>query len=320
MHIRPKQIRFFFIFILLLPIAIRAQQSVPPSLETILEGAAKQRNAYIEGFKNLTAQETKLFEIYGKNGNVKKKRSIISTFIVYPLTTDKRSVAEFRNVMSVDGKNVADSDKRAQQFFDEITKVESSKKELAKIEKEGARYDEEVSISGLTLFQAAALADNLRPFFHFTYKGTTTLSGREVYVVAYDQTNDSPYVSIDPKVTPDESKLAVIADLGLENGGKTKARLNGTFWLDSSSFQVRKEERILTVQAPEMSAPVVAVETFLEYQDSTFDILTPQRVIFTQFTIGKSGQLSRKDVTVVLEYSNFSRPDVEVKSADVKNQ
>src|SRR5688500_17805961 len=82
------------------------QHSAPLSLEAILNGSAERRETYINEFKNLLSEETKTFSIYDKKGAVKKTRTITSTFIVYQLSKNEKSIAEFRNVTAIDGKKV----------------------------------------------------------------------------------------------------------------------------------------------------------------------------------------------------------------------
>lgn len=294
-------------------------QKASPDLTQIINDAAEKRLAYINEFKNLLAQETKSFEVYGKNGDVKKRRSVVSTFIVYPLSRKEGGVAEFRNVISVDGKTLNDSEQRAQNFFNDVAKAESSANETDKIEKEGSRYDQEISINGLTLYQAPVLAENLRPFFDFALEGTDVVNGQQVHVISYRQSKDSPYVTIDPKRAPGDGKLTLIYDLDLSDMRSAVPRLNGKLWVDAASFRIRKESRTLTVTTNNTPTAVRAIETTLEYQNSSFEILTPRRLYFLQYELGKKAQDSRKDVSVAFDYTNFTKPDVEVKSADIKN-
>ena len=300
-------------------VSISGQATVTADLPAILKGAAEKRLGYIDEFKNLLSQETKSFEIYDRKGEVKKRRSVVSTFIVYQLAKKENAVTEFRNVISVDGKNVGDSDKRAQDFFEEVAKADTSNKELEKIDKEGSRFDEEISVNGLTLYQAAVIAEHFRPYFEFTLEETEMMAGRQVYRVAYRQTRDSPYVSLDPKRPATDGKLTLVYDLDLGSPRSTVGRLNGTFWIDTDSLRVRKEKRVLTVRSEDMPAAVPALETVLEYQDSSFEILTPSRLSFTQYIVARKGQESRKELMVVFDYANFTKPDVEVRSADVKD-
>lgn len=291
-----------------------AQQQPVPALDSILSAAVEQRAAYVAEFKNLLSQETKTFEVFDKSGQPKKRRTVVSTFIVYQ-SPGSGSIGEFRNVISVDGKNVENADKRAQEFFEDIVKIPSSSEEWRRIEKEGSRYDEEISINGLTLFQAVVLSDNLKPAFDFTLDGASTIDGRSVHVVSYRQSRPSRHISMDPGRMVLDGKPELVYDIDLEDNDT--ARIAGRFWIDSETFQIRKEERRVLIQNTGPDA--LAAETVLEYHNSSFSILTPKRLSFIQYRRSKKPRDPQKDVAVTFIYENFTRPDVEVKSADIKN-
>src|SRR5688572_21859948 len=190
------RVLFSFISILFISFSIFAQQTTPPTVDEIVRRAAEQTPVYVEAFKNLLSEETKTFEIYDRDGNVRKRRVVGSTFIVYQLSKDEKRIVEYRNVTAVDGKPLSQIDARAEEFFEKLVKVESSAKELERIESESQRYDEELYISNLTLFQAVALGENVRKYFDFTLKGKENIDGKEVYVVEYRQSRASPSITI----------------------------------------------------------------------------------------------------------------------------
>ena len=288
------------------------------SIYAVITAAAEQRKSYINEFKNLMSAETKTFEIYDKKGEIKKKRTVLSTFIVYQLSKDDRSIAEYRNVVSVDSKKLDDTDKRAQDFFEEIVKVDSSKKELEKLDKEGSRYDEDISLNGLTLYQAAVLTDNIRPYFDFKLDGKERLGDREVFVLTYQQTKETPYISTDPKKRSTDGKMNLIYDVDFEGSRNVNARLRGKFWIDALTHQVWKELRVLTIQPEGFAAPAVFAENTFEYQGSDFGILTPRKISYIQYRIDKKSRETRKEAGVTFDYANFTKPDVEVESSEVK--
>ena len=294
-------------------------QTPGPGLSEIINGAAEQRKAYIDEFRNLLSQETKSFEVFDKKEAVKKKRTVVSTFIVYQLSKDEHNIAEYRNVVSVDGKKVNDADQRAQDFFEEIVKVDSSAKELEKLDREGSHFDQDISLNGLTLYQSVTLADNLRPYFDFKLERRETLGGRDVYVISYQQTKASPYVTTDPAARSTDGKLNLVYDVDFEGSRTVNGRLRGTFWIDAQTYQVRKEIRTLTIQPEGFTSPVAFAENSFEYENSPFGILTPKQITYTEYKIDKKTRVGRKTIGVTFAYTDFTKPDVEVKSADVKN-
>lgn len=285
----------------------------------IVSRAGEQRAEYQEVFKNLLSRETRTFEIFGKKGEVRKTRSIVSTFLVYQLTKDPSRISEFRNVKAVDARPVENTEDRAQSLFEAVSKAESSEKEMARIENESQRFDEDFAVRGQTLFQAVPLADNLQPSFEFTLDGQDMIDGNQVYIVSYRQTSPSPYISADPRRLPSgDSRLTVSNDAGLKSGGDLGERLSGKLWIDAAMFQVRREVRVFTLQPTDYPRPVTLAETTFEYQNSDFGILTPRRITHVQYRVSEGDRSSRKEATVTFVYDNFTKPDVEVKSAEVK--
>ena len=127
---------------------LSGQNTTEVPLTEIIGRASEQRTAYQNDFKNLLSRETKISETYKKNGEVKKQRRIVSTFLVYQLSKDANRSSEFRNIKSVDGKQLDNTDTRAQSLFETVSRAESSDKELQKIEDESQRYDEDIAVTG----------------------------------------------------------------------------------------------------------------------------------------------------------------------------
>ncbi len=303
------------ILVVLLAAIVTLAQPTQPSVDEIVRRAAAQTPVYVEAFKNLLSEETKTFEIYGKDGDVKKRRVVRSTFIVYQLSKDTNRIVEYRNVNSVDGKRVGNADARAQEFFEKLVSVESSNKELERIETESQRYDEELFISNLTLFQSVALGENLRKNFEFTLAGKDNIDGKDVYVIEYRQTQASPNITIGKG---GQGTAGLNYDLDLDGLKDVNERLNGKFWIDSETFQVAREDRVLTVQPTGFVTRVPVSENRFEFQKSDFGIMTPRRISHLQFDIDKKKRVSVKDVQVVFEYDKFTQPDVDVKSTEPK--
>ncbi|MBC7899081.1 MAG: hypothetical protein H7070_03425 [Saprospiraceae bacterium] len=293
-----------------------AQIPADASIEEIVSKASEQRKIYTEEFKNLLSEETKHFEIYGKNGEIKKRRAVKSTFIVYQLSKDDKLVAEYRNVISVDGKNLDNTDKRAQDFFEKIVEVESSNKELEKLFDEGSRYDQDISLGLFTLYQAVALADNLRPYFDFKLEGTERIDNNEVYVISYRQLRPSPYIIAGGGREPADGGLVLKYDI--DEKGDLNGRLKGKLWIDKNTFQVWRENRIMNLQPEGFAAPVILAENVFEFQNSGFTILTPKKITHTQYELKRKNLISIKEARVTFEYDKFTKPDVEVKSGEVK--
>lgn len=295
----------------------------PASLETIVAEAEKQTQIYREEFKNLLGEETKTFETFGKNGKSKKQTVVESNFIVYQSPKDENLVTEYRNVVKVGGKSVGDSEKRAAGLFENLAKSGSAQQELENVQKESSRYDKTLDLSGFTLFQVPVLAEHVRPFFDFTLGGEENIDGSDVYVVSYQQKSKSPYVILNND-QPKPNKLFLSFEVELPNAVKEpNALLRGKIWIDKATYQIRRERRELTVQPSASSNPLVINETELEYQSSEVGILTPKRIVYTDYNVkskDKGANISAVlDTKATFVYTKFTKSDVEVKSGEIKN-
>ncbi|MFN6964052.1 MAG: hypothetical protein ACK4S4_09840 [Pyrinomonadaceae bacterium] len=285
--------------------------------DEIVSRAADQVPVYLDKFRNLMSRETKTIESFAKNGELKRRRRVESTFLIYQSTRDEGLFAEYRNVVAVDGKPLEGADKRAADLFDRVRKAETSAAELRRLEDEGSRFDGDLSVTGMTFFQGVALFGHIRPSMEFRLKGTAAIDGSQTFVVDYLQTAPSPYVTTDPRRLPRDGKTPVIYDL--DHDGLIDGRLRGTLWIDAATFQIRRELREFAVQTPGASAPVTAARDSFEYVASEFGILTPRKIVVTTFRIDAKKGASREDERITMEYERFTRPDVEVRSSDVRS-
>lgn len=289
----------------------------PPSLDAILGEAVKQTENYRETFRDLLGVETKTFERYEKNGDLDDETKVESNFFVYQSSKDGRTSSELRNVIKVDDELVPNSQARADRFLGELQKTKTVKKELDKIEDEGLRYDKTFIISGLTLYQAIPLAENMRPYFEFNLTGAENYRGREAYLVSYRQTRKSPFITIDEKKSK-EPGLRADFDLNLPGSLKKKEKfLQGKLWIDAQTFQILREEREIVVQA---SPPLVMQKAVFEYEPSKYEIFVPKKIIFTDYNVkrgsSKNDLIPYKFAQITFDYSEFKKTDVEIEILD----
>jgi len=317
-------VKILFLLVLVLSgakFAFGQTVATPVDLETILKKSAEQTVVYEEEFKNLLAKETKMVANYGENGEVKKQSVIEANFVVYQSLRDKNVISEFRNIVKVDGKLVADGDKTPDEFFSQLPKKGSVEKELEKVQKESSRYDKNLEIQGLTLLQAPVLSDNLRPYFDFQLIGTEIIQGNEVFVVGYRQTKKSPYITVNEKDSK-SNELSLNFRLDVPSSlKKAGVFLRGKMWVDAKTFQLWREERELTAQ---IENPLVLLRTEFEYQPSDFGILVPKQISLEQYNVKKSSQKNQsvavRNTKVDFEYSRFIKTNVEVKILDDEPQ
>jgi hypothetical protein len=293
----------------------------PVSIETIISQAEQQTANYRETFNNLLAQETKIFEEFGKNGEAKEHRVIESNFIVYQSIIDPTIISEYRNVVRVDGKEVSDNEQRTQDFFEKVLKSTTADKELQRIQNESNRYDKTLNISGLTLYQAPILLPHIRAAFSFEITGQDIVNGVEVYIISYTQKAKSPFVIFNDK-QPKPRELWINFDFDLPGSIKdSNVFLRGIFWIDKQTFQIRREQREVVFQPNNSAGQFVAMKADFEYQKSEFGVLTPKKITLSDFDI-KAKDKGREITTTLdsratFEYTKFSKSDVEVKSNEI---
>ncbi|MGI8554891.1 MAG: hypothetical protein ACR2LT_00825 [Pyrinomonadaceae bacterium] len=301
--------------------ASSSRTATPVALDTILNEAQKQVENYEQTFKDLLATETKTFIRYDKNGNSKDPTIVESDFLVYQSPKDANVTTELRNVVKVDGKLVPDSQSRSEKFLAELQKASTLESELEKIEKEGARYDKTLEVYGLTLFEGGVLDEKLRPFFDFKLLGSENYQGNDLYVISYQQTKASPFVTLNGGT---EESRDYGFDFKLEVPGALKnsdAFLRGKLWIDKQTYQIRRENRELTVQAD--GQPLVILANDFNYQPSDYGILVPKQISVTTNLLKKDKETDRyqavKDTTVTFDYSKFRKTNTDVKVLDDPN-
>lgn len=289
----------------------------PPSLETIITEAHKQSEAYRESFRNLLAEETKTFEEFDKNGNLEDKTTVKSNFLVYQSGKDAKVTTELRNVVEVNGKLVPNSQQRSNDFLGELEKETTFERELKKIQSESSKYDKTLEVYGFTLNEAVILRPKIRPFVDFRMLGTENYQGSEVYVIGYQQTKKSPHIIVNDKSTVSEApyfEYKIDVPGTLKNADKF---LRGKLWIDAKTFQLRREEHELTVQA---DTPLVVLSSNFEYQPSDYGLFVPKRIFVTFYELRKQKSdgkfASVKDTSLNFDYSKFRQTNVEVKILD----
>ena len=287
------------------------QKQVQNNVDDIVRRSSVQTKSYSEEFKNLLAKETKTVRIFDKKEALKKERVIVSNFLVYQFLKGTDETTEFRSVLSVDGKPVSGVEKRAIELFERISKASTTTSELERIQKESLRYDDEIQITGLTLFQGIALDERVRDSFLFEIVGRQVIAGSEAWAVRYTQVKDTDLIRISDKPAG-PAVLEYDFDLGdLKNA---RPRLRGTLWIDAKSYQILREIRELTLRREGSLEPIVIATNEFEYSSSEFGIYIPRRIKHSQFRFDPKTPGGIKEIEYLFEYSDFTRPKVEVTS------
>ncbi len=304
-------IPIFFALFLTLFVSANGQTLSGTELQNLLAKATEKTSEYSDIFKNLTAEETKTFEIFDENGNLKNQKKVLSDLIVYEPENNKGSIGEFHNVRSVDGKKVSDSDKRALKVFAKLADAKSFAEELEKLNKESSRFDKGLKFYGLTSTQASPLAPNLISSFEFEETGREVIEGKKAVVVKFQQVAENPGINI--KVEVPES-LEV-----------TKKNYRGTIWLDLNNYKVLKFVSEFAIDSAKFTELFVVIKEEYFYQPSNFGIYLPRKIVVENFSpqISNQAQMLKTDkfkitptlqTRLTMEYKNYSKFNIKIKS------
>jgi hypothetical protein len=107
-------------------------------LKAALDQADSCSQLYYRQFRQFIAQEKQIQKRYDRNGRLLQQRTIISDFYVISLPSHPEEALEFRDTISVDGKEVPRDPHRLKQLFDSHTPDLES--EIQRINKESTRY------------------------------------------------------------------------------------------------------------------------------------------------------------------------------------
>ncbi|MGI8494427.1 MAG: hypothetical protein ACR2L1_03820 [Pyrinomonadaceae bacterium] len=307
------QYRNFLVIVMVLGFAVsgEAQNNVSAvKLEDILSKAEKATREYSETFKNLSAEETKIFEDYDKENVLQRVSKIKSTFIVYQ-SPKNGEVNEFRNVLEFNGRNVALPDNEVGSLFEKLSAEDSVAEEWKRIIAEGVRFDGKSSAWGMTLWQETPL-EELRPFFDFSISAGERINNREIIVVEYRQIKPTLLIKFNPSAgdwKKEPHGREYYADIS-SAFRSADARLIGKLWLDAETGQLWKNESRVVIYPARLSNPQVALSVAFEYQPSDFKILVPKSFVYTFYKISGSNDKNlsvSKDRIMRFDYSKFSK-------------
>ncbi len=254
---------------------------------------------YMKAFRNLTAEETKIIEVFRASGEIEKRREIVSDLLVYQSQSprDGKTVAtEYRDVRQVNGKAVDNRGERALTLLMKAARTDSLDKELEAIDRETWRYEFRRHLRGFTISQAAVPKPS--DMFHVEVAGREQIAGRDVVVVVYRQTKVSRAAR---SGLPVPKELQAVPQL-------PRWRL----WLDAETYQLRRSVwELVVTTTPE---PYVLTHAESAYGPSRFGILVPERIVFEwrqPFARLKNGQAAfAMSERTTFTYGAFKRFDV----------
>jgi hypothetical protein len=277
-------------------------------LKELIRRASLGVSEYKRKFTDLTAEEEQKVEEFDKEGKLKKQRRIASDLVIYQSQLDPTQMVEYRDVKTVDGVAVKKREARLMSLLNKSAKADSVKKELERINRESRRYDLNYSFYGMTLHQGLPLNENLRQSFQFKLVGREQVNGHDAIVIGYQQLSYNPDIAMKLSSLPSELKGA-------------ETRYHGRLWLDAETAQLRREVREMTIEHPSLTRSLIMMRYDLDYADSRFGFLTPQRIVISTYNHGRTGADKKPELLlggkVSFEYGAFIRFSVDAPDASI---
>jgi hypothetical protein len=256
---------------------------------------------YIQAFADLTADEVRVMRSFDEHGFAVKERTIQSVLVIYRLRNDKKSVAEFREVVSVDGHAVKGHGTRAAKLWRELAEAHSPEEEVKRIRSDSERYDIGINETGFTLYEGLPLRSQCEGDFGFREVRREMANGHPVRVFAYRQIHPCGIVTYH-FLLPDQFADAPLLD-------------TGEMALDAETGQVVREERNVYVGNSGKHLPRAA-HLVMDYAESRFSIRVPKNIVIETFLPGNAIDRTQFDfrphARMVQTYGPFSRFEVSV--------
>ena len=286
-------------------------------LEDTLRQADKRRQEYVESFRDLTAVETRVTEIFDENGRVRKQRSIVSDFLVYPSRFEKGAVSEYRIVREVDGRVVRNPAQNAIELFRELAKARTLERESARLMEQNVKHMLGYAVWGMTLQPFGVVRESERAKFTFRLVSGERFNGRDVIVVGYEL----------KELQRPEAFFRVIGNGRLYPRFRNpRIESRGFASLDPEDSRIWRIEDDTLIVDDDIATPLVVSRRVIEYQPSALGLPLPARIetyIYDK-VIGhdrknrRSRQVGvRLMARIVNTYADFKRFDVQT-VADIK--
>jgi hypothetical protein len=281
--------------------ALAAQSPAPAALDTVLQQAEAQRAAYVATFRNVTATETRVTEVFDEQGRVDKQRTLVSNFVVYQSRFDPAVLIEYRLPLTVDGKRTGKPEEDAVKLFGRLARARSTAEEQEEMLKQNRRHALKFAFSGVALHPLNAVRASQRGSVEFSLQGTESLDGHQVTILGYQG-----------KATRRAEPRVILSQFT-----EPQVLGRGHAWLDASDHRLRRWVDEMVVSDKTLPEPGAVLRSECEYTNSVFGILVPRRIVSELYrkTGRKNGPQSlRLAVRLTNTYSDFKRFDVSADS------
>jgi hypothetical protein len=264
-------------------------------LEIVLEQAGNRRVEYVETFKDLTAVETKITELFGRNTHVEKQRKVVSDFLVYQSQIQNDEPREYRLPREVDGKSVGMQSENAVKLFEKLAKANSLREQFEAFRAQTLKYTLRYYRWGIMLQPVPQIQHARQSSYKFEILGRENMAGREVSLLSYRQKESRAAAS---RGTLAKFKRPLVGN-------------RGRIWLDED-FRICRWENETLVTDEEITSEAVLLRDTIEYESSPFGILIPKRIVTSFFDKPgtKDSQQLHLAGRITYTYSDFKRFEV----------
>lgn len=235
-------------------------------LEDVLQQARARRREYVEAFKNLTADEAKVTEVFDEEGKLTRRRKVNGFFLVYQSQIDGNKLYEFHVIREVNGKLIRNQVKREQDLFHKLIKSTTWESEWKRLHQENTRYRLKYERWGVTLHIAPELEEKASDEYDYKIVGRGKLGGREMIILSYSKKS----------LRSDNANVASV--VGAESE-ESYVGSRGRVWLDANSFHIFRWENEWLSRHGETGKMLVFLRDEVDYVQSNLGIPVPARIV-----------------------------------------
>jgi len=274
--------------------AASAQTPNATGLQDVLRQADRRRADYVETFKSLTAVETRLTEIFDRNGLVERRRTVVSDFLVYQSELKDGVVSEYRIARAVDGIPVRNSTEDAIKLFQRLAQAKTLEQQEKQLREANLKHVLRYFTWGATLDPINMVREDRRADLDFAIAGRERVDGLDAIVLQYET-----------------KALRAVDARGIHRHFKhPRSGHRGRAWLDANDGHLVQWNDELIVVDDDMSAPVTLVRNEIAYGPSAFGVFTPTRFVasfFDRTENRKAPTELRLEGRITSTYTDFKR-------------
>lgn len=295
--LRATSVKIWSKVVLLLSLTAITASSQQVSDVEFLRLALQRLDEYITTFHDLSAQETADAWFYSSRGGIVSRTKVVSTLIIYQAQSDPNVSVEYRDVISVNGKQVRERNKRAADLLQGMTDAKSVAQELDRISKESNRFTHRAATVNNTLRPAIALTRECRDKFSYQFLREEEIDGIQTRAYRYMQT--APCSALEYKLN-----LPSAFD-------KELFTHDGTLWFDKENGRLVREERHVYAQHKHRTdwKPLVVSASF-DFRPSPFGIYLPTHISYSAYRVADRWTTGSEQVRLTQDYGLFTKFEV----------